>query len=910
MPKAERKQGKKTSPFIEEQTRLSKVQSELQKIIKQHGAEIEKLKIMDNPYDETTNRWLRKKDQDHLSLQQFVERLSQSPYLMRADFLEDGHNTKLIVYVTEQDLRTRESLEKTLMSFDQNPLIQFQLTSWHSPFAAAIRSQAGIGRIRYYNNLGKPISGCTSLKRRIRIEKGMLLEVHNLSRSESGDSFLNEVLRSNTYPHARKIIATVQAEQMKIISAPFGRSILLQGTVGSGKTAVLLHRLAYLYLNNQLALEQTLVISPTRLLSQYMAGINVPGFTPSKIQWATYEDFVLSVTELAVVLMEDHYEILSTDIPHPQILTHWINHSITTSRVKGSLEFGERIAAFLVAYTHKEYVTYVRDIVFPTYRGIFMLTREEQLRLWEEQIPTQPFTHRIKKIQEFIHKRFSSFVLTGNPLEEDEQKATEAIDEFHKRWHPYLDGFPRPSPIRVYMDFLISLIGQEYLHQPVSDWGLTIDLLKAGKIRREDLAPICYIHLWLNGSHRTFQHIAIDEVQDMNPLELQTLSLCMNKPRFTLVGDPAQNTVPHRGLGNVWHGLCDLPFFGEKKALFFSLTTNYRSTQEITTLANQVLPENTQKSNPFPRSGLAPMYQKAETFEQAIITAHRTIRTWLTHKQHFWIAIITGSIRESRQVYAELQHQPNGVNTYTFASSQTSERNTPCLIIDSYQAKGLELDAVIAWDVSSTNYKDTDEDRKRLHFVFTRALHELMIVHIGPPSPLVPASLSSSLGSSVPPEVIPAVKEKLNPVALQVNIFEHLRQLLQQKLTQQKITLKLPPAGTHSTSYQISTNTSGVYFEWSFQQREKALTVGIHLECKDRSRNEHYCQIITRRYGSSLEKKAGTKLERTKYSGYIQLFFKRKSDEFISPDEFHLWAVETMAYICLKFYRGITVENV
>ena len=52
-----------------------------------------------------------------------------------------------------------------------------------------------------------------------------------------------------------------------------------------------------------------------------------------------------------------------------------------------------------------------------------------------------------------------------------------------------------------------------------------------------------------------------------------------------------------------------------------------------------------------------------------------------------------------------------------------------------YLAKGLEFDAVIAYDISKENYPLSDLGI--LYTICSRAMHELTLITIGEPSPLL-----------------------------------------------------------------------------------------------------------------------------------------------------------------------------
>jgi len=66
-------------------------------------------------------------------------------------------------------------------------------------------------------------------------------EVQNLV-----DEFLKINLEENRGKKLKEVVATIQKEQNEIIRWPKNLPIIVQGSAGSGKTTIALHRLAYL----------------------------------------------------------------------------------------------------------------------------------------------------------------------------------------------------------------------------------------------------------------------------------------------------------------------------------------------------------------------------------------------------------------------------------------------------------------------------------------------------------------------------------------------------------------------------------------------------------------------------------------------------------------------------------------
>ena len=62
-------------------------------------------------------------------------------------------------------------------------------------------------------------------------------------------------------------------------------------------------------------------------------------------------------------------------------------------------------------------------------------------------------------------------------------------------------------------------------------------------------------------------------------------------------------------------------------------------------------------------------------------------------------------------------------------------------VADVAQVKGLEFDYVLLLDVTAGNYPDSQESRHLLHIAATRAAHQLWLISVGSPSPLLPQTL-------------------------------------------------------------------------------------------------------------------------------------------------------------------------
>src|SRR5262249_52419425 len=88
------------------------------------------------------------------------------------------------------------------------------------------------------------------------------------------DPLLAELERGRS-GEMRDIVATIQAEQDEVIRAPLDECLVVQGGPGTGKTAVGLHRAAFLLYEHRerLARERLLVVGPNTLFLRYIAQV-------------------------------------------------------------------------------------------------------------------------------------------------------------------------------------------------------------------------------------------------------------------------------------------------------------------------------------------------------------------------------------------------------------------------------------------------------------------------------------------------------------------------------------------------------------------------------------------------------------------------------------------------------------
>ena len=111
-----------------------------------------------------------------------------------------------------------------------------------------------------------------------------------------GEAALLDALRRARTGRMGDIVSTIQAEQDRIIRSPLGGLVVVQGGPGTGKTAVALHRAAYLLYTHRFPLEEmgVLFVGPNAVFLRYIERV-LPTLGESGCRMATVAELVEGV---------------------------------------------------------------------------------------------------------------------------------------------------------------------------------------------------------------------------------------------------------------------------------------------------------------------------------------------------------------------------------------------------------------------------------------------------------------------------------------------------------------------------------------------------------------------------------------------------------------------------------------
>jgi DNA helicase IV len=519
------------------------------------------------------------------------------------------------------------------------------------------------------------------------------------TRLRGGDALLAELERART-GEMLDIVATIQAEQDEIIRAPLGQLLSVQGGPGTGKTAVGLHRAAFLLYNYPaLAQDGVLVLGPSRAFLRYISAV-----LPSLGEEAVVQSTVADLAPRQKLRAEDPFEV---------------------RRLKGDPRM-----ALLLAAALRQRRREVDDDVSLRARFARCTVSSEEVNELSELIAAKPAPYKAGRLA--LRSRLTGLVrqklrLAGR-LEADQpwlDRELAATDEFRA----LLDRvWPAVSPTALVSELLTGADRLAHAAEGILSEQEWRSLLRTKGKRvstqgwaLDDLALLDEAEYLINGRTRSYGHVVVDEAQDLSPMQFRMVARRAPSGSLTILGDLAQATGAW-GYGTWDEILRHLPTSAPVR--HDELTLGYRAPGQILDLASKLLPQ------------AAPTVRPTRSIRQG----RREPRLILVDPDE----LLAASVREATELAGEGLLVGLVVSAAHFAamSALVGDRGDigllerdgmyrPVTVVDAIAAKGLEFDAVVVVEPSAIAGHD-DRGLRLLYVAMTRPIQHLSIVHAEP----------------------------------------------------------------------------------------------------------------------------------------------------------------------------------
>ena len=605
---------------------------------------------------------------------------------------------------------------------------------WRSP-VCSMYYDYNIGKAEYIGTNGVKNFGEILKKRQIIIKNGELQDVEEQD-TLSNDSILLKYLTENSDARLKSIIATIQREQNHIIRSPLKSDYIVQGTAGSGKTTVALHRIAYLLYNEAKSINESdfMIIGPNKYFLNYVSDL-LPDLDIKNVSQFTFDEIALKNIGVSKIKVESMNKTLQG------ILREEIDENIIA--FKSSIEFLKLIENYINLYIDSHFKD---DIVYEEIK----LYSAEDIRLnfnnnmfGNDKSCKEKANELIKRLTKKIKNnsedlsygiwlKYRDEILN---LSQDDPKRKEILEKVNKAQAEIKKGCPtvvkeyfkflKVNPLALYQTFIENLDTiypnemfdikrlQEYTNLNLSK--------KQAKF--EDLAPLLLINYMINGvkDFKEYSYLVIDEAQDLSLAEYYMLKKLFPKAKFNVFGDVNQSIYNYQSIHN-WDELNSLIF--DSKANKLELNKSYRTTVNISNVSNLILRQMSQEhAECIARTGDELLLSNDISCQNIILQ----IKT-LLDKEYQSIAIICKDDKETHDIYSKLKKMRLNISEIT---ENNEQYNGGLCIMPSYLSKGLEFDAIIIYNANAKNYSSTNIDMKLLYAATTRAMHDLVINYDG-----------------------------------------------------------------------------------------------------------------------------------------------------------------------------------
>ncbi|MET8407538.1 ATP-binding domain-containing protein [Streptomyces sp. NPDC005195] len=501
----------------------------------------------------------------------------------------------------------------------------------------------------------------------------------------------------------RDIVATIQPEQDEIVRSGLSGSVCVQGGPGTGKTAVGLHRVAYLLYahRERLARTGTLVIGPNKSFLHYIEQV-LPALGELEVKQATVDDLVA------------HVEVRGAD-------------TSTAAVIKGDARMAEVLRRAVRAHVTPpgEPVVVVRG------------SRRWRVPAYElEQIVGELLDRDIRygAAREALPQRIAHAVLVqmeraGEAPDDRVQDAVardSAVKAAVKAIWPPVDPARLVLRLLTDADFLAvhaeGILDEDERKEIL--WAKPARSVKTAKWSPADTVLIDEATDLVQRTH-SLGHVVLDEAQDLSPMQYRAVGRRCTTGSATVLGDLAQGTTPWatRSWGEA------LAHLGKEEAVVEELTAGFRVPTDVITYASRLLPHIAPGLTPVASVRENPGFfeLRATTTDPEVVEACRELL-----RQEGSVGLIAADARVP--VLAEALAAAG--LTYLGPGEETTP-DTRLTLVPASLAKGLEYDYVVLDEPRAVVGGEPDERTglRRLYVALTRAVSGLIVTHAAPLPP-------------------------------------------------------------------------------------------------------------------------------------------------------------------------------
>ena len=664
------------------------------------------------------------------------------PYFGRVDYTDDNTGEVKTAYIGYFS----SGISGTPNSGRLNPPV----VDRNAPIASLYYDPSG-SSLKLPRQTEKDVS--VYLKRMLTIEQAAIHKIEDVLRLDAPteqrqlptSEILDERLSAASAGVMSDAVQTIQPEQYRAIASTAKPVIIVQGAAGSGKSLIGLHRIDYILsphsdigTMDRPTVDRIIMFGPSPAFLQYASNL-LPGLGVQGVQQSTVEQWILEQFSARVTpsrtdrvfddLMNNRRQLRETEIEAHQF--------------KGSMKMKRLLDGYIQRLTQeiKRYIKQRwRDLPLDLSESDFK--RRIDAAFVDYPQPNVARQYVINTLAEIWARSESDSARGRRPIRRGETRY-DLVSRGRRLVERALTSWPNVDFRRVYAglmsdpDRLVELAKGDLDPEIANEISRTASNTQAGQaLGLTDMAAALYLDYALNGvESKNYQHIVVDEAQDVSPLELELMRMHSVNQSFTILGDLRQSLLRYKSITN-WYNLASIFDAGATSRLESRLT--YRSTRQITQYTNRILqglPARTKMPTPYTRAGERPRLIRSKSATNMNLTIAMSIQALRENDNVKSIAVLT-KWRTTADKLGALLTAADIPGVTVLQADKPMESDI--IVSPTILTKGLEFDAVIVANAGKNNYNETEFDRMLLYLACTRARHYLEIHWHGSRSPIVP----------------------------------------------------------------------------------------------------------------------------------------------------------------------------
>lgn len=524
------------------------------------------------------------------------------------------------------------------------------------------------------------------------------LEDEHLDRGESqvSDIVAREIERPRIGP-MRDIVATIQPEQDDLVRQDVARSVCVQGAPGTGKTAVGLHRAAYLLYTHPQRIQRggLLILGPNRTFLSYISQV-LPALGETGVRQSTLQEEIAAHpvkgvdSERAAGLKHDARMAVLRRALYARVSSEGVNSVVVA---EGSYRWrvgaGE-LVRILDGVRAEE----------PPYAIGRERVRSRVVRRMQLQAERRAGPQNYAWVQKIARSRaVGGYVEAVWPRVRPEEVLAQLLTD--------------PGALAAAADGLLDAEEQKALlwEKPPRSW-------KSARWSAADLVLLDEVG-GLIEHPEGYGHVVVDEAQDLSPMECRAIARRAPFASLTVLGDLAQGTTPWAARS--WDTV--LRHLGKPDAAVVPLTIGFRVPEAVVTLANRLLERldvDVPAGRSLRRDGELTIREAAGDVPGAVVAA---VRDALGHEGSVGVVAADADVEWVRAA----------LGAAGIAAAGAEELGARVTVVSATLVKGLEYDHVVAVEPAAIAEAE-QRGLHRLYVVLTRAVSRLEVVH-GRPLP-------------------------------------------------------------------------------------------------------------------------------------------------------------------------------